>query len=160
MRRSRKILLIVVLAVLVIGGTLGGVAIANADEQNTTTTTTIATSNQTDSRLSALFDKVAEIYQNNTGVAIDSQELAKAFKQAGEATLSDRLSSYLDKLVQQGKITQEQADQFKQWWNSKPDIGLNPDINGGMHFGRMGRIGGMFRDRCLPRVDNSGTANQ
>jgi hypothetical protein len=160
MRFSRKILLIVVLAILVIGGTLGGVAIANADDQSTTTTTTTTTTtqnqDQVQNKLSELLDKVATIYQQNTGVAIDSQELAKAFSQAEQAIRSDKLDTYLDNLVKNGKLTQEQADQLKNWWDSKPDVPLNiPMLGGGPRAGKIGRFGGMYRGWCLP--DNSTT---
>jgi hypothetical protein len=157
MRSSRKILLIAVLAVLIIGGTLGGVAIAKADDQNNTTTTVVATSNQTQDRLSTLMDKVAEIYQQNTGVTLDSQQLSTAFKQAEEAIRNDRIGSFLDKLVENGKITQDQADQFTQWWNSKPDVPLNLGAGGlpGKFGGKVGRFGGMFRGWCLPDTSNS-----
>lgn len=36
--------------------------------------------------------------------------------------LNDALDRYLDRLVEDGIITQDEADQFKSWWESKPDI--------------------------------------
>ncbi|MDD5338360.1 MAG: hypothetical protein PHG35_02980 [Dehalococcoidales bacterium] len=36
--------------------------------------------------------------------------------------LNEALDKYLDKLVEDGTITQDEADQFKSWWESKPDI--------------------------------------
>jgi ABC-type dipeptide/oligopeptide/nickel transport system ATPase subunit len=34
----------------------------------------------------------------------------------------ETLDNYLQKLVEDGKITQQEADQFKAWWDSRPDI--------------------------------------
>lgn len=72
----------------------------------------------------ALMDKVCEIYEENTGVALDTDELKAAYTQAQEEMQSEAMQSRLQDLVTQGKITQEQADQYLQWWNSKPDISL------------------------------------
>lgn len=156
MRQSRKIILIVVTTVLVLGGILGGVAIAKADDQNTTTTTTTTvTPDRTNNRTSELFDKVAEIYQQNTGVAVDSGELSKAFKQAEEAIRNDRLGSFLDKLVENGKITQDKADELKDWWSAKPDLNFDLGNKLRMPFGNIGKFGGMFRSRCFPENDNT-----
>jgi hypothetical protein len=72
----------------------------------------------------ALWDKVCEIYQENTGVALDADQLKAAYTQAQTEMQAEALQSRLQNLVTQGKITQEQADQYLQWWNSKPDISL------------------------------------
>jgi hypothetical protein len=61
----------------------------------------------------ALWDKVCEIDQ-----------LKAAYTQAQTEMQAEALQSRLQNLVTQGKITQEQADQYLQWWNSKPDISL------------------------------------
>lgn len=34
----------------------------------------------------------------------------------------EALDNRLKCLVEKGKITQEQADQYKQWWQSRPDM--------------------------------------
>lgn len=153
MWRSKKFIIIAVLTVLVLGGTLGGVAIAQADDQNNNTTPT-ATAN-----VSSYLDKVAEIYKNNTGVTIDPQELQKAITEARQTIRDEALTNYLQKLVSEGKITQEQADQFMTWWDSKPTLPIDefqqwwndrPDIpsmfgqnndNGMGAFGDMHMIG-------------------
>ena len=147
MRRSRKFILIGLLVVVVLGGTLGGIAIAQANDQN---------NNQTDNttQLSTLLDKVASIYEQNTGVAIDSQELAKAFTQAQKDMRDAALDKYLNNLVAKGKITQDQANQFKTWLNSRPDVPIGPGLKGGFHG--MGRFGGRFGGMMAPD-NNSGT---
>jgi|GEM_PF-1406993 len=165
MWRSKKFIIIAVLTILVLGGTLGGVAIAQADNQNNTTTpTATATAN-----VSSLLDKVAEMYKNDTGVTIDPQALQKAITEARKALSEEALDNYLQKLVSEGKITQDQADQFKTWWDSKPTLPIDqfqqwwnarPDIpglfsqsnNGTGMFGNMhgiGKIRGLFGGRIF-----------
>lgn len=148
MWRSKKFIIIAVLTVLVLGVALGGVAMAQADDEDTPPQAANG---------SSLLEKVAEIYEENTGVAIDAQELEKAFTEAGQAIRDEALDNYLQKLVDDGKITQEQADQFKAWLESKPTmmtdefkawLDARPDIPA--LFGpdkaiRMGPFGGMHR---------------
>jgi type II secretory pathway pseudopilin PulG len=47
------------------------------------------------------------------------------------------LDNYLNQLVKDGKITQAQADQFKEWFKDRPDIPaiFGPLLNGGDGFG-------------------------
>jgi hypothetical protein len=171
MWRNKKFIIIAMLTVLVLAGTIGGVAIAQANDDNYNLPQTGNVS---------LLDKVAENYEKNTGVAIDAQELKKAFTEAGQAIRDEALDNYLQKLVTDGKITQEQADQFKawlesrptfptdefkQWWDARPDIpglfGQDNDTRmgpfGGMHRG-IGKFGGGFGERfggwCAPDANN------
>ncbi len=55
-------------------------------------------------------------------LGIDQQKLTDAFKQAQTEFEAQRL----DKLVQDGKITQEQADQLKTWEAARPDPKADP----------------------------------
>ena len=149
MWRSKKFIIIAVLTVLVLGGTLGGVAMAQAnDEEN----------NLPQTGNVSLLDKVAEIYEKNTGVAIDPQELKKAFTEAGQAIRDKAQYRFLQKLVTDDKISQEQADQFSEWLDSRPALltdefkawmEARPDIPalfGQDKDGRIGPFGGMNRD--------------
>jgi hypothetical protein len=146
MGRKKKFMIVGLLVLVVLGGTLGGIAIAQADDQTTNQTNTT-------SRLSTLLDKVASIYQQNTGVAIDSQELAKAFTQAQKEMRSTALDNYLNGLVTKGIITQDQANQYKTWLDSKPDIPVGPGSNG--CFNGMGRFGGRIGGMMAPGTFNN-----
>jgi hypothetical protein len=174
MRISKKLLIIGGLCVVVLAGTLGGFAIAAADDENS------ANSTEPQFNQANLMEKVAETYEKNTGTAIDSAALQKAFEEAGAAIRTDARDQFLQKLVDDGKITQEQADswkawldarpsnvfsdEFKTWMKSRPDIpgmfGDNKPGNmmpfGGIHRG-FGKMGGGFgeglRD-CLPAFNN------
>jgi polyhydroxyalkanoate synthesis regulator phasin len=61
-----------------------------------------------------VIDRAAQILN------IDKQKLVDAFKQAGTEVRQQGMSDRLDKLVADGKLTQEQADQIRTWQAAKP----------------------------------------
>jgi uncharacterized protein HemX len=140
MRRSKKFIVIALLAVVVLAGSIGGVVYAQSGNDDNTQT-----------KAQALLDKVAEIYQQNTGVAIDSEQLKTAFTQAEKELRDTALDNYLQSLVDQNKITSDQAQQYKTWLNSKPDVPLAPGFPGGQMRRGFGRFGGW----CLPPPQTS-----
>lgn len=137
MRQSKKFLIIGVLVVALLVGVLGSVAAARANDDIANTTNTTS-----DNLTTTLMEKIATIYQANTGTVLDAQQLEKAFEQARTEIKTEARDQMLQKLVENGKITQEQADQWKAWMDAKPNI---PAIGnrGGMPFGWMhqGRSG-------------------
>jgi hypothetical protein len=135
MWRSKKFIIVAVLAAVVLVGSIGGVVLAqngNGDDS------------QPKAQQQALLDKVCAIYEQNTGTAINSEELQKAFDQARDEMRAEALDNHLQNLVEQGKITQEQADQYKAWLEAKPDVPiLGPGFPGaGMPRGFGGPGGG------------------
>jgi hypothetical protein len=92
-----------------------------------------------------LLDKVVTIYEENTGVTLDAQQLKDALSQAQTEMQTEALQSRFQDLVTQGKITQDQADQYLQWWNSKPDIGIDIPLLGLCGGGNM-MMGGRGHD--------------
>jgi hypothetical protein len=129
MWRSKKFIVIAVLAAVVLAGSIGGVALAQTGTDD---------DRQPLAQHEALLAKVCAIYEENTGVAINSEELQKAFDQARSEVQDEALNSFLQGLVDEGKITQEEADQYKAWLESKPDVAfpLAPGFSGpGMHRG-------------------------
>ncbi len=179
MWRSKKFIIIAVLTVVILGGTLGVIAIAYASSDDTP-----------QSRTTTLLDKVAEIYEKNTGTPIDAAELQKAFTEARDDIATQAREQARQKLIDEGKITQEQLDEldkwlesrpnfptedfkqwfesrpdfpneeFKQWMESRPDIQLPPGprvggpLKPGLHLPGGGRsfggFGGGFRGWCPP----------
>ena len=129
MLKSKKVVLLSAVAIaMLIGGIAAGVTLAQSGNGNET---------QANTRYEELLNKVASIYQQNTGVTIDPQQLETAFTQAQKQMESEALQTWLQNLVTQGKITQAQADQYLQWWNSKPDVPLLGLPRGeGMMWGR------------------------
>ncbi len=128
-----KFIVIVALLVVAIaaGGTLGGIALARSNNNSPDRAQTIT-----------------EIIQNAANSFQDKMNNGK--DGPGQNNTSEALDSFLKKLVDEGKITQEQADQFKAWLKEMPDM---PMMNGqtgqpGMgFFGMMhnGKMGPMFR---------------
>jgi hypothetical protein len=114
--KNKKVVLLAALAIAaIIGGVVAGVTLAQSGGGNET---------QASSQYEALLNKVATIYQQNTGVTIDPQQLETAFTQAQNQMQSEALQTWLQNLVTQGKITQAQADQYLQWWQSRPNTPL------------------------------------
>ena len=72
----------------------------------------------------ALLDRACAIYQENTGVAIDLEQLQNALHEARSDLREEALGSWLQKLVEDGKITQGEADEYLVWWQSRPDVDL------------------------------------
>ena len=61
-----------------------------------------------------VLDRVAQILN------IDKQKLIDAFKQAGGEVRQQGLNDRLDKWVADGKLTQDEANQYKTWLTAKP----------------------------------------
>ena len=138
MWRLKWLVMAVLLPILLVGGIAGGV-VAAADDTSNNTGDQSQTADSTD-RYQALLDRVCAIYQENTGVAIDPQQLKEAFDQAMKEEQDKALESWLQNLVDEGKITQEEADQYLEWWQSRPDVTLpgpgDFGFGGGMERGR------------------------
>ena len=69
---------------------------------------------------SALMSQVAEI------LGIDQQDLENALKQAQTELREETLDARLQELITEGTLTQEQADEFKSWMETKPDVPMVP----------------------------------
>ena len=116
-----------------IGDIAGGV-VAAADDSSSNT----EDQNQPSDGHQALLDRACVIYEEETGVAIDSKQLKDAMDQAQTEMRDEALESWLQSLVDEGKITQEEADQYLEWWQSRPDIKLLlPGLGGSGHGGGM-----------------------
>jgi hypothetical protein len=131
MWRSKKLIIVTLLAAVVLTGSLGGIALANGEDDN-----------QPEARYGALLDRVCEIYQQNTGVAIEPEALEDAFAQARSEERTEFMRNHLQGLVEQGEITQQQADEFLQWQQARPDVPF------GLGFKGHGRPHG-FPEPCM-----------
>jgi flagellar basal body-associated protein FliL len=138
MWRSKKFIIITAIVVVALAGAIGGVALAqgNGDES------------QPEAQHAALLERVCEIYEENTGTTINADDLQAAFAQAQSEIRDEALQNYLQGLVDNDKITQEQADKLLEWWQSRPDVPVLPGFagHGMMHrgFGGPGGFGGCF----------------
>lgn len=72
------------------------------------------------------------------------QELKSAVDEAREELADERLQSELDKLIEKGVLTQEQADEYKSWLDAAPE-------------GLPGRLPGGFRPQGFRFGDGRGS---
>ena len=110
MRRSRKLIIAAVLAAVLLCGSLGGIALANDGDDGAAT------------KVEALWDRVGELYQQKTGDTLDQEALKEALAEAGEEMRMEAMKDRLQYLVDEGKITQEQADEYLNWQEARPDL--------------------------------------
>ena len=138
MRRSKKFIIIAVTVAAVLAGILNGVAFAQTENED---------EGQPEAKWEALFDRVLEIYEEKTGVAIDQKALKDSFIQARNEMRDEALQNRLQNLVDQERITQGEADEYLEWWQAKPDTPLRFGFQG------LGRL------RCMRALHGWGEIN-
>ena len=102
MWRKKKFIIMLLGAILIVAASIGGAAMAQDSEENT----------QSDS----LLGRVAEI------LGINQQTVEDAFKQAQAEMHEAALDRYLQNLVDEGKITEQEASEYKDWIDARPDM--------------------------------------
>ena len=105
MSKRMKVLVSVLVAVLLL--TVGGTAIAMAQEEEEPAPPVES---------NGLLARVAEILD------IPEEDLIDAFGQARQEMREEVFLNALDKAVEEGLITQEEAGELKEWWAQKPDV--------------------------------------
>ncbi len=160
MRRSRKIILAALLGIVVLFGSIGGVALAADNEDDS----------QPRARQGALLGKVCDIYNANPDRPgdIDCDLLKDAFSQAGSQLREEARNQFRQRLLDETDMTEEQlneleawmearpdaqSEEFKAWMESRPDVPFQfgPGNHGSMKpFGGFGGRGGGFRGWCEP----------
>ena len=123
MLQSKKFIVTVLLVVVALAGSLGGVALAQADDDAT---------GQPDTFLERITAILVE-----SGVNITSEQLKDAFSQATTELQGEAMENRLKALVEAEMITQEEADQYREWMESKPDVSF------GFQFKNRGRFSHM-----------------
>ena len=140
MWRIKKFILIAVLAAVVLAGSIGGIVLA-ADNGD---------ASQPGAKYGALLDRVFEIYEQKTGVAIDQEALKDAFAQARSEMQAAAMAARLAKMVENGVIDETQAEELQEWWQSRPDdVPFGPGLRGPGGFRGMGGMRG-FGGPCAP----------
>ena len=112
MWRKKKLIAIAVLAAVMLAATISGVVLATDNSDDS----------EPEAKYETLLNRVCEIYQEKTGVAIDQVALKDAFTQTQSEMQTSALENYLQSLVEQDKITQEQPDDYLKWWQVRPDV--------------------------------------
>ena len=113
----KKVIIIPVLVALVLVGTIAGIALAQDESDSSSGNTLLA--------------KVASI------LGIDQTTLEDAFAQAQKEMREEAMTNYLQEMVSEGKITQEEADQYETWWDARPNA--LDKLGPGFEFGGCGR---------------------
>lgn len=89
-------------------------------------------------------------------LGIPEQKVIDAFKQAEKQVREEAFFKALDKAVENGRLTQEEADKLKEWWQQRPDF---IERNGKLAIGRiLGKHRGLGNLDLVPppkiRTDN------
>ncbi len=138
MWRSRKLVMAAILAVVVLVGSIGGVVLAADGDEDI----------QPEAQFGAILERISAIYQEKTGTALDTEALKDALEQVQSEMRTAAMQEWLQSMVDAGKITQEQADEYLEWQQAKPDVPFGFGQRGpGKFRGRMGGChgwGGMF----------------
>jgi hypothetical protein len=114
MKRGKKIALIAIIVVVALAGTIGGVALAQSGDEEATTTPETARF--------AYLERVCEIYQEKTGVAIDADTLKDSLCQAGDEQREQVRNQFQQRLIDEGILTEEQLTKIEEWLQAKPDV--------------------------------------
>lgn len=117
MNKRRWLYALILTGLLVIGIT-GGAVLAHGGGENG------------DSPVKSFASRVAGI------LGLDESQVQDAFKQARAEMQDEALQAKLDKMVESGRLTQEEVDEYKEWYDSRPDT-LTPGFGGRkFHFGQ------------------------
>jgi hypothetical protein len=134
----KKVILIPLVVALVVVGSITGIALAQSGS---------------DSSENTLLARVATI------LGIDQTKVEDAFAQAQKEMRDEALDSYLKDMVDQSKITQEQADQYKTWWDARPDAldKIEPRFGFGGRGGGFHGCGGPWMPPAQPTPSTDST---
>lgn len=109
---KRKWLMLPLVTGILAAGLTGATALAhNGDGEEDSPKSTVAT-------------KVAEILD------LDEETVKNALREATRELRSERISHRLGHLVESGRLTQEQADAYLEWYEARPDV---PNLHRGGH---------------------------
>jgi hypothetical protein len=143
MWRSKKFIVIASLVAVLLVGSIGGVVLAQTENEDDNTPA---------AQHEAMLARVCEIYNiANPEAPIDCEALKDAFTQAGselraeaQEKMAEARDKHLQSLIDEGKITQEQIDQFDAWLESKPEVPFVPGLVGPDGHRGFGGPGGGF----------------
>lgn len=105
---SKKVKVLISAVALALLLTVGVTATVMAEEEEETTP-------PPEENAQGLLERVADILE------IDEDDLIAAFKQAQQEMKEEVFINRLNQAVEEGRITQEQADEIREWWELRPD---------------------------------------
>ena len=106
MSKKVKVLISILVAALLL--TMGGITMVMAEGEEETTPPPEASAK-------GLLERVADILE------IDKEDLIDAFKQAQQEIGEEAFTNRLNQAVEEGLISQEQANKIIKWWELRPD---------------------------------------
>lgn len=109
---SKRIKVLVSMLMVVVLLAVGGMAMVMAEEEPTPPPEVGA---------KGLLARVAEILE------IPEEELVNAFKEARRDMREEAFVRALDRAVEQGRITREEANEIRKWCEQKPEV-LGPNL--------------------------------
>lgn len=139
MSKKVKVLISVLAAVVLL--TVGSAATVMAQEETTPAPETNTTSTN------GLFARVAD------KLGITEEELNNAFEEARQELREEAFIRWLDKAVEEGRITEDEAEEIEEWWGQRPealDEGLLKRAMGA--FGIRGRLKMLSSNRAGEEV--------
>jgi hypothetical protein len=143
MRGKRKLALIgtaVVLGLAIVGlGISTAVVAASGDNTQQASTTSVVSASDTTDNETSQFDTFVSKVADKLG--LDEDTVATAMKEARQEMMDEALAERLQEAVDEGRITQEQADQISEWMRSRPEA-LDELGGFGPGFGPRGEGGG------------------
>jgi len=108
MSKKMKVLISVLAAILLLA--IGGTAMVMAQEEPEEESTPPAL----EAEASGLLARVAGILE------IDEEDLVNAFEQARQEIQEEAFINRLNQAVEEGRITQQEADEIGEWWEQRP----------------------------------------
>ena len=139
---SKKVKILITALVVAVLLTVGATATVLAEGEENDYTPTV-TGEETED---GLLDRVADI------LGIEKEDLVSAFEQAQQELRESAFVDRINQAVEEGLITQEQADEILEWWQQRPDEAFGELW--GQKSGLMERS--MFkhtlRSRAMPRL--------
>ena len=129
MWKSKKFIVLAVLAAMILVGSIAGVVYAqeDGDEEEVAPRT-------------ALLERIAE------KLGIEPQQLKDAFAEVVEEMQAEIHLHWLDKAVEEGLITEEEATAYREWWSARPDVDFG--FGGCGQRGPLGFGGPRIRGGC------------
>jgi xanthine/uracil permease len=125
MWRSHKFIVGTVLTVAILLGIIGGVVLAANNGEDS----------QAENKHEALLDRVCEIYEENTGVAINSEALQDAFADARTQMAENRADMLVADMVNGLNLTDEQKETLQEWLDTRTEgVPFGPGFRGHGRF--------------------------
>jgi hypothetical protein len=145
MRGKKKLALIglaVVLGLTILGLGINTAIVAASDDTSDqdSTTTVVSESDETDTEESQFDIFVSKVADK---LGLDEETVATAMEEAREEMRMEALAERLQEAVDEGTITQEEADEILEWMQSRPDAldelgGFGLRLEGGPGMGHHG----------------------